>query len=443
MEYRVKEFIKPIVFLSIFILLFITGVSTDKQVSADNSSRILVSNVTSDLANSLETTTTTITTYIVDDQRDVKYFEIHNSNLIYKNEDELDANPTELIIPKTINGETVSRFGWTQTFYAGLESNTSYGPFYKCSRLERLFIPDTVHDNVLDYEDSNPFKDCKYDGKYIDIYIYADDIQSFLEYSYGENFGLSYNALVNGKVVEELTIPDNITEVIDGAFFKCKSLKNVYIPEYVVSLGDNAFNSENMESITIYNPNCKLSGNSISNNSSGNYSGIIYGYTNSTAHVYAEENGYTFAALDQDNEVVCTSRTTEITTQIQTTQTTVSKEGEVVVSLVETSQTTTLDTENTETVTTDITTTSAVSNITTEKTTSTETTTTSTITTEPIKIAGDASGDNKLDVRDCAYIARMLAKGKKEEIPENADFNGDEIIDVRDAAAIARYLASK
>ncbi len=55
---------------------------------------------------------------------------------------------------------------------------------------------------------------------------------------------------------------------------------------------------------------------------------------------------------------------------------------------------------------------------------------------------GDANGDGKLDVRDAAYIARMLAGGQSDEIPLTADFNGDGQVNVRDAAAIARFLAN-
>ena len=58
-------------------------------------------------------------------------------------------------------------------------------------------------------------------------------------------------------------------------------------------------------------------------------------------------------------------------------------------------------------------------------------------------LAGDANSDGKLDVRDAAYIARMLAQRDTEKLPKNSDFNGDGKVDVRDAAAIARSLAEK
>ena len=76
-------------------------------------------------------------------------------------------------------------------------------------------------------------------------------------------------------------------------------------------------------------------------------------------------------------------------------------------------------------------------------TTSTPTTTTVPPTTTPqvTEVLGDANDDGKLDVRDAAHIARMLAQRDTEKLPAKADFNGDGKTDVRDAAAIARFLA--
>ena len=64
-----------------------------------------------------------------------------------------------------------------------------------------------------------------------------------------------------------------------------------------------------------------------------------------------------------------------------------------------------------------------------------------TTTPQVTEIVGDANDDGKLDVRDAACIARMLAQRNADKLPAKADFNGDGKIDVRDAAAIARFLA--
>lgn len=75
-------------------------------------------------------------------------------------------------------------------------------------------------------------------------------------------------------------------------------------------------------------------------------------------------------------------------------------------------------------------------------TTPVETTTPTTATmpvTNPVRPVGDIDGDNKITVRDCAYIASKLAKGEK--LSDIADYNKDGKVNVRDAAAIARDLA--
>ena len=61
-------------------------------------------------------------------------------------------------------------------------------------------------------------------------------------------------------------------------------------------------------------------------------------------------------------------------------------------------------------------------------------------TTEDI-LWGDANLDGKVNVRDAAYIAKLLATGKGDTLPINADYNRDDKKNVRDAAAIAKALA--
>ena len=57
-------------------------------------------------------------------------------------------------------------------------------------------------------------------------------------------------------------------------------------------------------------------------------------------------------------------------------------------------------------------------------------------------LIGDANDDGVVSIRDAAFIARKLAQGKADELPECADYNEDGFINVRDAAAIAIYLAT-
>ncbi len=63
-----------------------------------------------------------------------------------------------------------------------------------------------------------------------------------------------------------------------------------------------------------------------------------------------------------------------------------------------------------------------------------------TIKSDPV-VKGDANGDGKLNVRDCAFIASKLSTGKTAELPKQSDYNVDGKINVRDAAAIAKKLS--
>ena len=56
---------------------------------------------------------------------------------------------------------------------------------------------------------------------------------------------------------------------------------------------------------------------------------------------------------------------------------------------------------------------------------------------------GDANNDNELNVRDCSFIANVIANGKGAELPDSADYNKDGNKNIRDAALIARELAEK
>ncbi|MDE5649164.1 MAG: S8 family serine peptidase, partial [Oscillospiraceae bacterium] len=60
-----------------------------------------------------------------------------------------------------------------------------------------------------------------------------------------------------------------------------------------------------------------------------------------------------------------------------------------------------------------------------------------------VGLRGDSNSDKRLTANDAAYIAKMLAHQKKDELPAWSDYNKDGKITAGDAAAIAHYLANK
>ena len=106
-----------------------------------------------------------------------------------------------------------------------------------------------------------------------------------------------YADAFNGcKSLKEISIPDNVEHIGMRAFAGCESLKKVEIPASVREIEKEAFaNCSSMEEIYIYNKHCLIKDkNSIDENVT------IYGYSDSTAELYAKQYNRKFVALDDD-----------------------------------------------------------------------------------------------------------------------------------------------
>ena len=127
------------------------------------------------------------------------------------------------------------------------------------------------------------------------------------------------SAFVNCHSLTSVTIPDSVTKIGDSAFSCCWELTNVTIPNSVTSIGNNAFDDcyrlpsivipdsvtsigdyafvycQGLTSITI-----PASVTSIGKDvfAEGSEDLIIYGYTDSYAQQYANENSINFVSLD-------------------------------------------------------------------------------------------------------------------------------------------------
>mgnify|MGYP004617225243 FL=1 len=91
----------------------------------------------------------------------------------------------------------------------------------------------------------------------------------------------------------EITIPNSVKSIGASAFSGCDGLTEINIPESVKLINSNAFSyCSNLSKVTIRNPKCSLSKSGIPK------SATIYGYEDSTAQIYAEDNGNEFIILD-------------------------------------------------------------------------------------------------------------------------------------------------
>ena len=95
-----------------------------------------------------------------------------------------------------------------------------------------------------------------------------------------------------------IILPPNVESIMTRAFSGCKVLREVTIPESVGSIDIGAFDQCGRLTLTILNPNCKIAENSELGSTLGTREiTTIRCYEDSTAFVYAKENGYYYEII--------------------------------------------------------------------------------------------------------------------------------------------------
>lgn len=128
--------------------------------------------------------------------------------------------------------------------------------------------------------------------------------------------GIEASGMSNKRELEYVYLPESIEYIENYAFQYDAKLKEITIPSKVPKIENHTFdNCPELTTMTIKNPNIELAKKGMPMNLK-----TIYGFRNSTAQQYAEENGIEFISIDIDKEEETT--TTESTTQATTITTT-------------------------------------------------------------------------------------------------------------------------
>ena len=119
---------------------------------------------------------------------------------------------------------------------------------------------------------------------------------------------------LNGELVEDLVIPNTVTEIKDNAFYGCTSIKSVTIPNSVTSIGDHAFESC-YKLVEIYNlSSLTIEKGSYENGYVGYYAWDVYTSLDTPSKLSTDSNGYIIYTNGEEKILVgYTGSETELT----------------------------------------------------------------------------------------------------------------------------------
>lgn len=172
---------------------------------------------------------------------------------------------------------------YVENVYVPQTATFNYSTMQYCDNLKNVFV-----------DENNPLY-CDIDGV-----MYSKDKTKLLLYPRGRN-------------PSSISFPATVKEIDGCAFYKCKDLTNVVLPEKMVRVyGYEFLQCENLRDITfpkgikqIYGIGYQIGGGP---GAGGWIIGdidnvVIRGYTNSPAETYAQENGFTFISLGTINKL--------------------------------------------------------------------------------------------------------------------------------------------
>ena len=200
-------------------------------------------------------------------------------------------------------------------------SSISDSTFYDCTSLETV----SISDGVISIE-SKAFENCTSLTR-IEL---PNSITAIGDNAFSST-GLTEIVIPNGVTVisdrtfydcgalKKVVIPNGVTKIGNSAFYLCKSLTDINIPDSVSSIGNEAFSGcSSLTNVTIPDGVATIgsktfsacsalseitigSGTSnIANNAFYKCSNIqtVYGHSSTYAETWANDNGYTFVAID-------------------------------------------------------------------------------------------------------------------------------------------------
>lgn len=157
--------------------------------------------------------------------------------------------------------QSLDKWGNPKSYYSGnvvipkqvLYNNNIYSvtfinsyAFRNCSELTSVTIPSSI--TTID---SYAFRNCS-NLEAVNI----SDLSAWCKINFSNTYSNplheAHNLYLNGLLIKNLTIPDDIAEIKDYTFYGCNCLTSVTIPDNVTSIGENVFyDCSGLTSLTI------------------------------------------------------------------------------------------------------------------------------------------------------------------------------------------------
>jgi len=253
------------------------------------------------------------------------------------------SEETELVIPDSIDGKTVTELGKTAL---GGEANRPYtsvsipstvdyisaeNPFIYCPRLAEITVDPQNKDycsqdgilynkdktSILEYPQGKQGKNFSLPQTVTEIGIasiymtsleeinFPDSLKNIKRYGIGSNLRIKsidlsstaveeigMSAFIECTSLEDVKLPDSLYSIEGQAFALCKSLTEITLPEKLEAIGQNAFMGTGLESIVIPPSVVEIGYSAFGYDENGNPDDnfTIIGDYNSSAYIYSTDS---------------------------------------------------------------------------------------------------------------------------------------------------------
>lgn len=208
----------------------------------------------------------------------------------YEKLDETKDYSEKVVVPSTVNGTTVSGIGvnvfWSN---AAKEVRRTIGHAVLSEGIvstsnnafrENIFLDTVTFPSTLETIGSESFMD----SGVLEVVFHEDDSLTTI----------GKQAFSAAKSLRKVVLNRSITTIGDNAFSSTVSLYSIELPMYLKSIGNKAFSDSALEDVYIYSRTVSIGENAFPAGT------VIHGATGSTAHTYADANGYTFDPIDTE-----------------------------------------------------------------------------------------------------------------------------------------------